>query len=372
MRIFGSEELFKDVVNHDLCIGCGACVNLCPYYKSYKGKTARIFPCDISKGRCYAYCPKAEVDLDELTKEIWNRPYDGSPLGNYRQILASRAGKKMQKGLFQAGGTVSALVTFALKNSMIDGAALTGRQGLTPVPYLVTDWQDAAKYALSKFMAAPTLAAVNEALAKGYNRLGVVATPCQATAVAQMRTNPMADEDFIDPVAFTIGLFCNWSLDTRQFAELLSQKVDIAGIKGMHIPPPPAGVMILETSDGRVEIPLSEIKPLIPNTCFICPDMTSEFSDVSVGMLEGRRDWNTLIIRSQKGVDLVENASRRGYLETEELPQKTVKHLSRAAGEKKARALRMLIRTDLLNNGEGTRSAVRIPSQIVKKILNQS
>jgi coenzyme F420 hydrogenase subunit beta len=130
--------------------------------------------------------------------------------------------------------------------------------------------------------------------------------------------------------------------------------------------------MILETSDGRVEIPLSEIKPLIPNTCFICPDMTSEFSDVSVGMLEGRRDWNTLIIRSQKGVDLVENASRRGYLETEELPQKTVKHLSRAAGEKKARALRMLIRTDLLNNGEGTRSAVRIPSQIVKKILNQS
>ena len=152
----------------------------------------------------------------------------------------------------------------------------------------------------------------------------------------------------------------------------MSQKLDIAGIAGMYIPPPPAGIMIFETTDGRVEIPLSEIKPLIPNTCFICPDMTTEFSDVSVGMFEGRRGWNTLIIRSEKGAELVETACRHGYLETEELPQKTVTHLSRAAGEKKARALRMLIRRNLLNNKDGKRSAVRIPSQVVQKILSQS
>jgi coenzyme F420 hydrogenase subunit beta len=369
MHVLGSNELVEDVFNRDLCIGCGACVNLCSYYKNHRGKTARLFPCDLSQGRCYAYCPKAEVDLDELSKKIWNLSYDGSPLGNYRTILAARAGAKMPQRAFQAGGTVSALITLALKNGMIDAAALTDRQGLNPVPRLVTDWQKVTKYAGSKFMAAPTLSTVNAAIQESYTRLGVVATPCQLTAVAQMRTNPLAREDFTDPVALTVGLFCNWSLDTRQLSALISEKLDIAAIRGMDIPPPPAGIMALETDNGQVEIPLSEIKPLIPPSCFICPDMTSEFSDLSVGMFEGQPGWNTLVIRSKPGARLVARACDEGFLETKDMPPKSIAQLTRAAGEKKARALRMLIRRKLINNETGERSALRIPPEVVEKIL---
>ena len=370
MHVSGSNELIEDVFNRDLCIGCGACVNLCPYFKNHRGKTARLFPCDMSRGRCYAYCPKAEVDLDELSRQVWNLSYDGSPLGNYRQILAARAGAKMPHSPFQAGGTVSALITLALKNGVIDAVALTGRQGLTPVPRLVTDWQDVAKYACSKFMAAPTLAAVNEAIQENYTHLGAVVTPCQMTAVAQMRTNPLAKEDFSDPVALTVGLFCNWSLDARQLSALLSEKLDISAIRGMDIPPPPAGIMALETDNGRVEIPLSEIKPLIPQSCFICPDMTSEFSDLSVGMFEGRPGWNTLVIRSKAGARLVTSACEEGFLETKDMPPKSLAQLTRAAGEKKARALRTLIRRKLINNENGERSALRMPPDIIEKILS--
>ena len=192
MHVLGSNELIEDVFNRDLCIGCGACVNLCPYFKNHRGKTARLFPCDLSQGRCHAYCPKAEVDLDKLTRHVWNLSYDGSPLGNYRQILAARAGAKIPPGTFQAGGTVSALISLALKSGMIDAAALTGRQGLTPVPRLVTDWQDVVKYACSKFMAGPALAAVNAGIQENYTNLGAVVTPCQMTAVAQMQANPLA------------------------------------------------------------------------------------------------------------------------------------------------------------------------------------
>ena len=371
MHVLGSNELIEDVFNRDLCIGCGACVNLCPYFKTHRGKTARLFPCDLSQGRCHAYCPKAEVDLDELSRHVWNVSYDGSPLGNYRQILAARAGANMPPSAFQAGGSVSALIALALKNGMIDAAALTGRQGLTPVPRLVTDWQEVSKYAGSKFMAAPTLAAVNEAIQESYTRLGVVATPCQLTALAQMRTNPLAREDFSDPVALTVGLFCNWSLDARQLPALLSEKLDIAAIRGMDIPPPPAGIMALETDNGRVEIPLSEIKPVIPETCFICPDMTSEFSDVSVGMFEGQPGWNTLVIRSKVGAGLVTSACDEGYLETKDMPPESIAQLARAAGEKKARALRTLIRRKLINNENGQRSALRMPADIIEKILSE-
>lgn len=369
MHVLGSNELIEDVFKRDLCIGCGACVNLCSYYKNHRGKTARLFPCDLSQGRCYAYCPKAEVDLDELSRRLWDVPYDGSPLGNYRQILTARAGARMRPSAFQAGGTVSALITLALKNGMIDAAALTDRQGLNPVPRLVTDWQEVTIYARSKFMAAPTLAAVNAAIQEGYTRLGVVATACQLTAVAQMRINPLANEDFVDPVALAIGLFCNWSLDTRLLSGSLSEKLDIAAIRGMDIPPPPAGIMVFETDSGQVEIPLSEIKPLIPQSCFICPDMTSEFSDVSVGMFEGKPGWNTLIIRSKPGARLVTSACDEGYLETKDLPPENIERLTKAAGEKKARAVRTLIRRNLINNENGERSALRMPPEIVEKIL---
>jgi coenzyme F420 hydrogenase subunit beta len=344
-------------------------VDLCPYFKNYKGKTSQLFPCTLEQGRCFAYCPKAEVDLNELYQNIWHLDYDGSPLGPYREVLASRAGKKMPKGTFQAGGTVSSLMTFALKKGLIDSAALTDRDGLTPIPRLVTNWKHVAGCASSKFMAAPTLAAVNMAVREGYSRIGVVGTPCQMMAVAQMFGNPLQKEEQNVPVALSVGLFCNWSVDTRQLMDLLTQRLDISAIRSMDIPPPPANMMTLETDKGSIEVSLSDIKPLIPHTCFICLDMTSEFADLSVGMYEGQPGWNTLIIRSERGAEIVDQARRERFIETEMFPQDQLKHLSKAAAEKKERSLRTLIRRGLVNNQEGERAAIRIPQEVVDKIL---
>ena len=369
-KILGSNELLEDVHKRQLCIGCGACVDICPYFKNFKGKTAQLFPCTLEQGRCYAYCPKAEVDLDALSQEIRGVPYDGSPLGNYREVLAARAGGKMKKGAFQSGGTVTALLTFALKTGLIDAAALTDRQALIPVPRIVTDWQDVARCASSKFMAAPTLSSVNLAVRQGYQSIGVVGTPCQMMAVAQMKSNPLAEEAHKVPLSLTVGLFCNWALDTRQLIDLLSKKLDISGIEGMDIPPPPANILVLDTASGRVEISLSEIKPLIPHTCFVCPDMTSELADVSVGLFEGRPGWYTLILRSAKGAELIGHARREGFLETEDFPAENLNHLSRAAADKKDRSLRTLIRRELINNKGEQRAALRIPQPVVDRILN--
>jgi coenzyme F420 hydrogenase subunit beta len=370
-QILGSNELLEDVHQRELCIGCGACVDICPYFKNYKGKTSRLFPCTLEQGRCYGYCPKAEVDLDALSQQIRGVPYDGSPLGDYREVLAARAGDKMKKGAFQSGGTVTALLTFALKTGLIDAAALTDRDALTPVPRIVTDWQGVARCASSKFMAAPTLSSVNLAARHGYQSIGVVGTPCQMVAVAQMKSNPLGDEAHKVPLSLTVGLFCNWSLDTRLLIDLLSQKLDISHILGMDIPPPPANTLALATASGRVEISLSEIKPLIPHTCFICPDLTSELADVSVGMFEGRPGWNTLILRSDKGTALIEHARREGFIETEDFPAENLKHLSRAAANKKDRSLRTLVRRDLINTKGEERAAVRIPQHVVDRLLNK-
>ncbi len=369
-KIYGPEALLKDVHERNLCIGCGACVNLCPYFRSYKGKTAMLFPCDLPQGRCYAYCPKAEVDFDELSFNMQGKPYDGRPLGYYRQAAAGKAGEKMPQAAFQAGGVVSAIVAYALETGRIDAALLTDREGLVPKAVLASHSDEVLQSSTSKYMAAPTVSALYTGIDAGYGRMGVVGTPCQITAVAQFRMNPLQRPDFKDAVNLMIGLFCTWALDTRELISLLSGRVDGQRIKKMEVPPPPAEIFEIDTRDGRVEIPLDEIRSLIPDGCTICPDMTSEWADISVGNLEGKPGWNTILIRTEKGETLVRDAVKDGWLEIREMPQENLERLNAAAGNKKERALNTAMAEGLLNNpAEGRHSAMRISAHVVEKII---
>ena len=368
MKRRGSAELDAAVIQKGRCIGCGACIHLCPYFRSYRGKTALLFQCTVGEGRCFAYCPKIEVDLDGISRFLHGKTYDGSPLGNYRKILVSRAGEKMKAGAFQAGGTVSALLDFALRRKVIPGAVVTGRQGLLPVPRFVTRPSDVVRHSLSKYAAAPTLGALNEALDKRYTGLGVVATPCQATAVAQMRMNPLKEPDFQDPAGLVIGLFCTWALDFRRFEDFLAGEVPLEEVVKIDIPPPPEEVLEVTLRTGTRVFPLERVRPLVPDTCGLCPDMTAEFADLSVGVLEGRKDWNTLIVRTERGEKIVTEAAARGYLILEEMPGENLEHLLWAAGNKKKRGF-LRAREDGTVNGEPGKTVFRLAPDILEGIL---
>ncbi|MBN1104452.1 MAG: Coenzyme F420 hydrogenase/dehydrogenase, beta subunit C-terminal domain [Deltaproteobacteria bacterium] len=372
MPAFGPRELIADVFGRDLCVACGACVDLCPYFRTYRGKTVQMFPCDLPAGKCYADCPKAEVDLDILAEKYWGGPYEGNALGHTLEIMTARAGKKTPKGTFQAGGTASSLIAFALQTGLIEAAILTDQEGLIPVPRMITRAEDAVTCASSKYTAAPTLSGFNRALRNGYSRLGVVATPCQATALAKMRTNPLDRDDFRDPVGLVVGLFCTWAVDTRGLVFLLSSRLDPRRVRKMDIPPPPAEILVLDTEEGRVEIPLGDIRQLIPKGCLICPDMTAEWADVSVGVLEGEPNWNTLIVRTQRGQDLVKRAEAEGWLVTGIMPDENRGRLSFSAAGKKSRALRRALEEGLVNTTEGNgRSSLRINAEALQRITRE-
>jgi len=373
MKHFGASQLDSSVIQAGMCIGCGACINLCPYFQSYRGKTAILFPCDKDKGRCFAYCPKAEVDPERLSSFLFNKAYDGSPLGSWKSIHISRAGAKVKKQSFQAGGTVSALIYFAMRSRRIRGAVLTGhdmKNALLPVPSLATRPAEVFRRSLSRYAAAPTLAALNRAAGEGLRDLGVVATPCQATAIAQMRLNPLDDPSFKDPTALVIGLFCTWALDFRRFEAFLAQRMSVTDIVKIDIPPPPAAVLQVYLKDGMREFPLDEIRPLVPESCGYCPDMTSEFADVSVGVLEGRPEMNTLIVRTERGEEIVREAHRLGYLELDDMPRENLDHLMWAAANKKKRGVLRCRETGKLNGEEGN-ACLRIQQDIIDKILKE-
>ncbi|MCG2753039.1 MAG: Coenzyme F420 hydrogenase/dehydrogenase, beta subunit C-terminal domain [Desulfobacteraceae bacterium] len=338
MKIFGSKELTQNVIEKDLCIGCGACMDLCPYFASHKGKTANLFACTLEQGRCYAYCPKVETDLEDLSLKIQGTSSDGHALGHFRSIQISKAGPVAKPGNFQCGGTVSALMAFGLKKGTLDAAVLTDREGVLPVPKLVTHPDEVYGCSGSKYTSAPTVSAVHRGIKQGYKKIGMVGTPCQVLASAKMRSNPMNDEVFSDPFALVIGLFCTWALDFRRFEPFISEIAAAEDIIKIDIPPPPAEIMELHTRHGKIEIPLEKVRKLVPEACGLCPDMTSEFADISVGVLEGRPEFNTLIIRSQRGEEMVHEAVKEGFLVLAAMPEESLDHLILAAGNKKKRA----------------------------------
>jgi coenzyme F420 hydrogenase subunit beta len=371
MKIFGSNELFADVIQKDLCIGCGACVSLCPYFKNHRGATVRLFPCTSETGRCFAYCPKVEVDLDELSNASFGKDYSSEAAGPYLSIHVAKAGKKLGAKDFQAGGAVTALVTAALKTKIADAAILTGGTGIKPVPKIVKTAKQVAESSASKYAATPTLSAFNEAVKKGFKNLAVVGTPCQVLSLAKMRLNPTRIENFIDPTAIVIGLFCTWALDYERLEAFLKDKLDITTIKKFDIPPPPAEVFVVYTHSGKLTFPLSEIRGLVPNSCSYCFDMTAEFADISVGVLEGRPDMNTLIVRTDRGRSLVDMAVEKGYLEIDDMPEANLEHLKTAAANKKKRSLTKSFEESKINN-ESERSYLRVSPKTIKALKGTS
>jgi coenzyme F420 hydrogenase subunit beta len=367
-QIMGQKELREMVLDQNLCTGCGACINLCPYFKSYRGKTAILFPCTLSQGRCFAYCPKIEVNLDDLSHRFFGKPYDDDPLGSYQNIMISRAGEKIKRAAFQSGGTVSAIIYFAMKKGYLDGTVLTGREGILPVPRFVSKPEGIFECVSSKYTAAPTLAALSQGMKDGFKHIGIVATPCQVLATALIRSNPLGEKHFVDATGLIVGLFCTWALDFRRFDEYISEQVDIERITKMDIPPPPADIMEVHMENGeKMEIPLEEIRRLIPEGCSYCIDMTAEFSDISVGVLEGRPDMNTLIIRTERGLKIVDEARREGYLIVSDIPKENLTHLQWAAKNKKRKAL-MKAKQERMVNAEDKNSYLRLRTEILETI----
>ena len=340
MTLFGPEELSQQILDRGLCTLCGACANICPYIKVHNNKIVTLFSCDRTEGRGYAHCPKVGTLLEDMSQFYKAQSFTENPIGEYIKIIKARSGIKAPEGDFQNSGVVSSLIIFAMEKGLIDAALLTGQEGINPVPTVVNNRDGVLECAGSKYIASPVLSMMGQTIDSGIGKLGIVGTPCQMAALAQIRQNPLDLKEFKDNTALSIGLFCTWALDKEKFMQYLASKKDISSIKSMDIPPPPAEKLIVKYKDSTMEFPLNEIRKLKLLGCSICPDMTSELSDISVGALEGFKGWNTLIIRSEKGEQLVNEAVDQGFIEVGALPDKCFENLIKGAGNKRQQAVK--------------------------------
>ncbi len=342
----GQQGLEEQVLKPGLCTGCGACVNICPYQASYRDKTVTLHSCDLSRGRCYDFCPQTPVDREALRRQLAEGAEVTPELGAAAGFFITRATDAGIRRRAQHGGTVTALIALALREGLIDAAVLAAAgEGLLPRGITVRDPEEAAGCAKSRFVVSPTLAEFNRAVRTDCRQIGVVATPCQALSLAKMRTQPVTAADSgIEKLRLVVGLFCGWALSWRELAALVKGKTVLSGVSGMDIPPSRYHTLELYTAAGTIPVSLDEVTPCVRPACRSCGDMTAEFSDLSVGsarLPEGwqeARGWNQVIVRNRRGGELLALARLRGVLEFREVPEGNWDRLKAASLAKKRAA----------------------------------
>lgn len=364
----GLKALEEQVLDHGQCTACGACVSLCPYLRSFNGRIVKLDDCNLTEGRCFAYCPRTEVDLDTINRGLFGKGYEEIEMGPVREIVMARAHEKIWTDRGQNGGVVSALIDLAIKEGIIQVAILTRRdEDLLPQGTAALDRKDIIACAGSSYASGPTLEAFNRGPWKGEERIGLVGLPCQVLSLAKMKVSGLEKKTPIDRVDLVIGLFCTWALDYERFAAFLQERLDGRPIGKLDITPPPERLLKVEAGTEILEIPLNEVRPLIRPSCQVCIDMTAEFSDISAGTVEGKEGWNTLIVRTRRGEELLAKGEDSGVIDTQPYPEDNLGHLKEASLLKKKRALE-----SLQGRGSLEDSYLICPSRVVDRILPKS
>lgn len=343
-------KLKKDVLEQSLCTGCGACVGLCPYQVVYSDRTVQLFDCDLQDGKCYAFCPRTPAEYQQIRESLFNVDELTPEIGVVKGYFLSRAADPQLREKVQHGGTVTALMELAMAEGLISSAIVSSRhEELEQEGRLIESESQLRDYAKSRFTVSPTVAAFNRLPDGNTSKVGVVATPCQALALAKMKTAKISGYTRAESIGLVIGLFCGWTLSMERFQTLLKQyHLFPDAITGMDIP---AGKNILElqTLQSRADVPMSEVDACVRTACRYCMDSTAEFADLSVGAAryggdcDQMRGWNQIIVRSASGKDLIDLAQKRGVLEVREAPAAALQQLKNAAAEKKRKALKNIV-----------------------------
>jgi coenzyme F420 hydrogenase subunit beta len=321
-------HLYDEVVMTGLCTGCTACIVACPFhvlgYEDYTPIQLQEDGPDVcvhgDRGcsLCTLACPRFrewESDVDQLLFGRTRRPEE--LIGQYQDIVLSRATDPETLMHGQDGGVVSALLIWGLDGGEIDGVCTSKLSDERPwdcEPAVVTDRDGVLAAAGSRYTYSANPLAMVKAAQMGLSRLALVGMSCQASAPGSMQARRV--NKWAKKVNWTFGLLCSKSFTYDGLMVEIAQKelgLSLDEIVRVNI----KGKLLFYTQDGReLTYSLKKSHAYTRPGCLLCPDFAAEHADISFGGLGQSDGWSLTIIRTPKGRDLWDRALADGVIES--------------------------------------------------------
>ena len=134
-KVSFEDSLARSVVEVGKCLGCGACVAVCPFncLEYRKGKPILVKECKVC-GICPQVCPIYEWSWSQTENSVFGRERRAEEeFGVYRRLVVAQAKDDTILKACQDGGVVTALLLSALKDGLIDTAIVSGTSPEKPL-----------------------------------------------------------------------------------------------------------------------------------------------------------------------------------------------------------------------------------------------
>lgn len=326
----------QNVVDNNLCTGCGTCVSICPtscleisVSKPYpKQNEKKCIDCDL----CYKVCPGHSVNFYALNQSLFKKqPKIG---GTIKQAFIAFSSKKEIRKNASSGGVISSLLMYAMDKKLIKGALLVKMNERKP--WLAEEFVAKSKTQIMKAMQAKyVVVPLNSQLKKIRTEKGhfaLIGLPCHIHGYHKFLNKKIKDK-----VAFTIGSYCGFNLQLEATLHLIKklgvdELKDIKKIeyRGGEWP----GGFKITLKNGRTlfleKFKQNYITPLfIASRCKTCIDLSNHFADISVGdawfpeLIEKKEGWSLVLARTEKGLKIIKQAEKEGYIKLKEISIET-------------------------------------------------
>jgi coenzyme F420-reducing hydrogenase beta subunit len=342
-------KVITEVVNQDLCTGCGLCVYKCPSgalkmnWNDYGFLIPEVVNDCNDNGDCLTVCPfnpnpdkevKTENEIADkfLTDKISHHP----KIGKYKGIYA---GYSNEHRLTSSSGGMATYVSSELLEQGYVNHIISVKESQKPgqhYEYAVSSSKEEL-LASSKTRYFPvTLGSVMKEISHLNGKVAIVGVACfiKAVRLAQLK------EPFLkEKIPFLIGIICG-GLKSRFFTEYLAGK---SGADN-HFQSPQYRIKNVESSAGDYSFGCHDLATnsnktirmkivgdmwgtglFKANACDFCEDVTTELADISMGdawikpyHLDGK-GTNLIITRSLFADDLIQQGIQQGKLNLEQL-----------------------------------------------------
>jgi coenzyme F420 hydrogenase subunit beta len=332
-------ENVKQVVDSQLCMGCGACVYACPakaieLVNIMDQGLRPVLNSDlcIDCDACLRVCPGIEISHESTNGETI--PELRRAWGPVLEIWEAYATDYEIRLRGSSGGVVTALSLFCMERQGVEGVLEIGADPDVPWQNAVFFNRDRANLlACSSSRYSPAAPCEKlDWIEQAKACCVFVGKPCDVVALRKIQTQKPL---FKDKVALVISLFCAGTPTSRGTQALL----DVLKVRPDNVNeliyrgdgwPGDTSVRLKERDTEAYTMPYEEswggiLSNYTQFRCLLCPDSTGEFADISCGdpwyrtIKPSEVGRSLVLVRTERGRDVLHRAIQEGYIKAEQI-----------------------------------------------------